>query len=57
MEEEERNTTGWRVCREQVQLPVAVLGCPRAARDSDRQHANCRKWRRRKMRSRSDRGL
>ena len=58
MEEKERNTTGWRVCREKVKQPVAELACERAARDSGRQHANCRKrLQQRKRRSRSDRGL
>ena len=58
MEKKERNATRWRVCREQVKQPVAELTCKQAARDSDRQHVNCRKGlRRRNLRSRRNRGL
>ena len=58
MEEKERNTTGWRVCREKVKQPVAELACKRATRDGYRQHVNRRKWLgRRKRRARSDRRL
>ena len=57
MEEKQRNATRWRVCRELVKQPVAELGCHRAGRDSDWQHANCCKRLRRKLQSGSDRGL
>ena len=58
MEKKERNATRWRVCREQVKQPVAELTCKQAARDSDRQHVNCRKGLRRcNLRSRRNRGL
>ena len=52
MEEKERNTTRWSMCREQVKQAVAELACKRTARDRYRQHVNGRKRLRRcKLRS------
>src|SRR5215472_8029278 len=58
MEEKEGNITGRSMCRRQVKQPVAELSSQQAARDSDRQHANCRKGLQRwNLGSGSDRGL
>ena len=58
MKEKEGNITGRSMCMRQVKQPVAELASKQAARDSDRQHANCRQGLQRwNLGTESDRGL